>query len=59
MTPTELEKAADVSGDGADTIHDVYMRTRYSGEPATKEGYAAFKEAVRALPDVSKDEPKA
>lgn len=59
MTPTELEQTADVSGDGADTIHDVYTRTRYSGEPATKESYAAFKEAVRALHDVPKDEPKA
>ena len=59
MTPTELEQTADVYGDGADTIHDVYTRTRYSGEPATKESYAAFKEAVRSLPGVSKDEPKA
>lgn len=48
-TPTELEQAAELGGDGAETIHTIYCLTRYSGEPATKESYAAFKEAVRTV----------
>ncbi len=50
MTPTELEQTAEICGDGAETIHDIYSRTRYSAEPASREGYVAFKNAVRKLP---------
>lgn len=58
LTPTELERAAEVAGDGAETIHTVYRETRYSGEPATRESYAAFKEALRSLPKPSRAEEK-
>lgn len=56
MTPTELEQTAHVTGDGADTIHEIYSRTRYSPDPATKERYTAFQEAVRALPAYDRTE---
>lgn len=49
-TPTELEQTAAIRGDGAGTIHTIYCLTRYGSEPATKERYAAFRDAVRALP---------
>lgn len=55
MTPTELENAAKVSGDGAETIHEIYRKTRYSGEPADKESYAAFKDAVRTVSAAEQD----
>lgn len=58
LTPTELERAAEVEGDGAETIHNVYRETRYSEEPATRESYAAFKEALRSLPKPSRAEEK-
>lgn len=50
MTPTELERTAGISGAGAEDIHRIYCLTRYSGEPATKESFAAFRGAVRSLP---------
>lgn len=58
-TPTELEQAAELGGDSAETIHTIYCLTRYSGEPATKESYAAFKEAVRTVSaqQDAKDDP--
>ena len=56
LTPTELEQKAEITGDGAETIHRIYSETRYSPAPATKERYAAFKEAVRALPAKQKTE---
>lgn len=56
MTPTELEETASVEGDGADTIHTIYAETRYGQTPATKERYAAFKNAVKVLPDPPKTE---
>lgn len=56
LTPTELEAVAEVSGNGADAIHDIYSRTRYSTEPATRESYAAFKDAIRTLSGVSHSE---
>lgn len=60
LTQTELETVADVRGEGAETVHEIYSRTRYSPEPATRESYAAFKDAVRSLPAVSKaDSPRA
>ena len=49
LTPTELESCADVSGPGAEIIHEIYRQTRYSSEPATRESYSAFKEAIRTL----------
>ncbi|MBR3382759.1 MAG: hypothetical protein IKG85_06980 [Clostridia bacterium] len=49
MTPTELERAASVMGKGADTVHDIYRRIRYSPEQATRETYTEFKNAVREL----------
>lgn len=55
LTPTELEERARIRGEGAETIHEVYRKTRYSGEPATKESYTAFKEAVKTLPAQRKD----
>lgn len=58
-TPTELEQAAELGGDSAETIHTIYCLTRYSGEPVTKESYAAFKEAVRTVSaqQDAKDDP--
>ena len=56
MTPTELEHTAGVSGDGSEAIHDIYSRTRYGAEPATKECYTAFREAIRALSASAKTE---
>lgn len=50
MTPTELEQAAEVSGKSGQTIHGIYSRVRYGSEPATRESYAEFKEALRTLP---------
>lgn len=55
-TPTELEQTAAIRGDGAGTIHTIYCLTRYGSEPATKERYAAFRDAVRALP--AQQDPK-
>lgn len=52
LTPTELEQTARIHGNGAETIHEVYRNTRYSGKPATKESYAAFRDAVKSLPAV-------
>ncbi len=49
MTPTELEREAGLSGPGAERIHSLYAQVRYSGAPATREQYAAFKEAAREL----------
>ena len=54
MTPTELETAAGMDGPAARIVHDLYSRTRYSQEPATRESYAAFKEAVQQLPDADR-----
>ena len=51
LTPTELERAARLGGPGAEAVHELYERTRYSPEPATKETYAQFKDAVRDLTD--------
>ena len=58
-TPTELEQAAELGGDSAETIHTIYCLTHYSGEPVTKESYAAFKEAVRTVSaqQDAKDDP--
>ena len=49
LTPTELERAADVRGPGAEIVHRLYSETRYSEAPADRDRYAAFKEAVKAL----------
>lgn len=49
LTPTELERAAGLSGPGLETVHDLYRKTRYSPEPADKERYTAFKEALHRL----------
>ena len=57
MTPTELENAAEVTGIGGETIHEIYSKTRYSREPATRESYLAFKDAVRSLPDPKQEKP--
>ena len=54
MTPTELETAAGMDGPAARIVHDLYSRTRYSQEPATRDSYAAFKEAVQQLPDADR-----
>lgn len=52
LTPTELERAADLNGPGAETVHEVYRLTRYSQQPARRETYTAFREAIRNLPPV-------
>ncbi len=49
LTPTELERAADLRGEGAETVHTLYSQTRYSEISADRERYAAFKEAVKNL----------
>lgn len=57
LTPTELERAAKLGGPGAETVHELYQKTRYSPEPATKETYTRFKEAAQSIPN-SRDSEK-
>ena len=49
LTPTGLEAAAGLCGPAAETVHEIYRRTRYSPASPTKEQYAAFREAVKSL----------
>ena len=49
LTPTELERAASLDGPGAETVHEIYSLTRYSGQNPTRESYTSFKEAVKNL----------
>lgn len=49
LTPVELGEAAKLRGPAADAVRALYERTRYSPEPADKEIYSQFKEAVRDI----------
>lgn len=49
LTPTELERKAELRGPGLETVHELYRKTRYSPEPTDRERYTAFKEAVKNL----------
>lgn len=56
LTPAELNKTARIEGECAETIHEVYIKTRYSGAAATREDFADFKAAVHGLGSPEKQE---
>ena len=50
LTPTELEQRAGLAGrTGADELHEIYERTRYSPETPDRETYRRAKELAKAL----------
>ena len=56
LTPAELGEAAELRGPAAETVRELYEQTRYGPEPADKDRYSRFKQALHSLPPRKKTE---